>query len=239
MQKGANEFRENAQHGVEDAGNTLGEVQNETQKDMQNAGENIEKGVSEFGENARQGVEDAKGNVEKGVGDAERALEEPLRKLAEVVDGLVNAALPGAPPKAGSPYEHVPGQTPYVYQFLHAFPASSALVDLAFSHESILLSAALLGLKDGSIVRGLCQQTDGTWAPSQIDLSAHYGNNQGNFVSGDSGFKDAGRNFTLEPSESSVMLKGELNDEGNWIGAEVDVSICVVVKDGGFAFAKQ
>lgn len=121
MQKGANEFRENTERGVEDAGKAISDAQNETQKGMQNAGEKIEKGVSEFGENTRKGVEDAKENLEKGVGDAQRALEEPLRKLAEAVDGLVNATLPGAPFKAGSPYEHVPGQTPYVHQFLHPF----------------------------------------------------------------------------------------------------------------------
>jgi hypothetical protein len=94
-------------------------------------------------------------------------------------------------------------------------------------------------LRDGSILQGLCQQTDGAWVYSEVDLNAHYGNTQGKFVSGESGFKDAGRNFALELSESSVMLKGELNDEGSCVGAEVDVSICVVVKDGGFEFVKQ
>lgn len=109
--------------------------------------------------------------------------------------------------------------------------------DSGTRHESILLSASLLSLKDGSILRGYCQKADGTWEYSELDLNNHYSIGGGNFTSEGGGFIDAGHNFWLEPGDSRVMLKGELNDSGNRV--EVDLSICIVVKDGRFVFEKQ
>ena len=109
------------------------------------------------------------------------------------------------------------------------------------SHESILLSAMLLDLKDSSTLQGLCQKTDGKWDYAEIDLNNHYANKLGKFDSDSSGFKHSGRNFELESNESSVILKGELAlpESRGWCNAEVDLTICVVVKNAKFMFQRQ
>ncbi|TEB28101.1 hypothetical protein FA13DRAFT_1735997 [Coprinellus micaceus] len=103
-------------------------------------------------------------------------------------------------------------------------------------HESILLSAARLGLRNSSILHGICQKADGSSVYSEIDLDLHYGNKGGKFSSGGAKFKSTGRRFTLELGESQLMLKGELYSNGDWIEDKIDISPCIVVKDGQFVF---
>ncbi|KAH6917994.1 hypothetical protein BKA70DRAFT_1554159 [Coprinopsis sp. MPI-PUGE-AT-0042] len=230
IEKGTSDIQENAKHAFDDASKGFVEAQNEAAHGAQNAQEQVQQGASEFCQNVQKGANDIRENTEKGVAEAcgnaelgfeifrERAVEEPLRQFAEAINDFVNSALPGAAQKAQSPYEHIPGNTP---------------------HESILLSATLLELRDGSVLRGLCQQTDGTWSFSELDLNNHYSAHGGKFSVDTGGFKDVARNLWLEPGDSSVVLHGELNESDSWATAQIDLSIRVVVKEGRFVFEKH
>ena len=86
------------------------------------------------------------------------------------------------------------------------------------------------------MLHGSCRVADGSWLYSEIDLNTHYGNKEGKFISGGAGFKSTGRHFALEHGESSLVLKGELYANGGCMEAEIDLSACIVVKDGKFVF---
>ncbi|KAJ3506194.1 hypothetical protein NMY22_g17332 [Coprinellus aureogranulatus] len=236
LQKAGGELQENTQKAMNDAGKGFNDFQNNLNQGMQDAAENARRGVEGFQGKAQKGAEEAGQNVQKAAAEgaekaqkaaadaqenARRAFHDALQKLAEAIEGLIKRA-------------------PSLERCFNSSSPSLLRNDLDWPrHESIFLSATFLGLRDGHILVGLCQKTDGTWARSELDLNAHYGVNEGKLIADSGGFLDASRNVRLEPGKSSVMLKGEVNDSGNWVGAEVDLSICVVVKEGGFVFEKQ
>ncbi|KAH6917993.1 hypothetical protein BKA70DRAFT_1416018 [Coprinopsis sp. MPI-PUGE-AT-0042] len=100
----------------------------------------------------------------------------------------------------------------------------------------------MLDLKDSStsVLQGLCQRADGKWDYAEIDLNDHYGNKLGKFESEGSGFKHTGRNFKLDAKDTSVLFQGELaRPEGGYVAAEVELSICIVVKGAKFVFERH
>ncbi|KAI0379471.1 CNVH-domain-containing protein [Hypomontagnella monticulosa] len=105
--------------------------------------------------------------------------------------------------------------------------------------DSLLLHTACLTLEDNKILKGLVVGPDGKFRVSEINLDQHYGNIGGKFEPASGVYSLSGRDFRLEKNLDSIKLIGELQDYGGvHRPAEIDLSLCVVNRNGQLAFCK-
>ena len=95
--------------------------------------------------------------------------------------------------------------------------------------ENLAASTRNLHVTQEGLLTCECQNTDGQWVPSQIDLNNHIRNNNGEFGWGGSGFAPGSRNLQI----LSTWLVGDLrNTSGGWNPTKINLSVRIR-NDGG------
>ncbi|TFB01703.1 hypothetical protein CCMA1212_006413 [Trichoderma ghanense] len=108
--------------------------------------------------------------------------------------------------------------------------------------ESVLTKGSCYSL-ERSTLYGLCLGLDGKFHKRDIDLNEYYENVNGDFATGRHFYYSA-RNVRIEPSNDSLLLKADLKcdhwySSNNWNADEIDLSTCILIRDGHFVFEKH
>ncbi|KAI5804601.1 Cyanovirin-N [Geopyxis carbonaria] len=104
---------------------------------------------------------------------------------------------------------------------------------------SFHLSAENLVLIDGHILQAALRTEDGEMRESQIDLNEFIGNDNGYFQWDGANFGASAQNvsFNIEGGGEVPVLRAELQDEeGNWTGADINLSERISNINGQFVF---
>lgn len=114
----------------------------------------------------------------------------------------------------------------------------------SYTSEYITVSCACFRLK-GPVLYALCRGQDGEYHISSIDLNAHYGNRNGSFTSKGSHFYNP--NFAdldsislrITPEKKMILRARLLNCNKQWKDAEIDISPCVLNRNGKLVFERH
>ncbi|KAJ7141962.1 Cyanovirin-N, partial [Mycena crocata] len=107
--------------------------------------------------------------------------------------------------------------------------------------QRIITSASGLFI-EGTVLCGFLLGSDHKLHFAQIDLNNYYGNQNGQFVTGDRYFGNTAQNIDLatQNERGKVMLRAQLrNYNYGYNQAEVNLAICVVNQGGQFAFVRN
>jgi hypothetical protein len=86
------------------------------------------------------------------------------------------------------------------------------------------------------VLTALCLTHTGKLAVAEIDLDAHFGNDNGKFNAGGSHFSHSAKDVHLNGFALCASLKKE---DGKWVDAIYDLDTCIENIDGQLRFQKQ
>ncbi|CAL1703199.1 unnamed protein product [Somion occarium] len=109
-------------------------------------------------------------------------------------------------------------------------------------NESIVPSTSCL-MVEGPMLKALCMGYDGLAHATSINLNDYYENANGDFGAGRD-FYFTARSISVQPSQTSILLKAELSGNHWWSGdfwnqSEIDLAICILNRGGSFIFEQH